>query len=99
MKELGSWCYPSKYRQYWHELMQWQWRFWEGIKKKCYRNCTFSTNKDFWDVAGKKDEEVQVFQLEYLSKVRFRRVLLHDKVGYSSVLEVDLPWDTYEPSL
>ena len=41
-------------------------------------------------MAGKKDEEVQVFQLEYLSKVRFRRVLLHDKVGYGSVLEVDL---------
>ena len=68
-------------------------------QKKVLQKLYIFKNKDFWDVAGKKDEEVQVFQLEYLSKVRFRRVLLHDKVGYSPVLEVDLPWDTYEPSL
>lgn len=42
-------------------------------------------------MAGKKYEEVQVFQLEYLFKVRFRGVPFHDKVRYGSILEVDLP--------
>lgn len=45
-----------------------------------YINSTFLAFKDCLDVAGKEDE-VQVFQLGYLTKMIFGRALLDNKVG------------------